>query len=377
MSVRMRRISLAALLLVLAGALWFVAQREGSSRSMTNGDPFAHEAVLHLRLEIPPDALESLRQDARKDVTVVLWEGDRAYRKVEAHLKGATGSFRPVDGKPAITLKFAGPHFYGLRKIHLNNSVEDPAYVNEALGGELFRSVGIPAPRTAHALVEMNGRKLGVYVVKEGFNEDFLARHFKNGRGNFYEPVDGHDIDRELMLQSGPGPATQDDRRALDAAIQETDPTVRLQKLGGLLDLDQFITFMALEVMIGHRDGYSLARNNYRLYHDPGSGRMVFLPHGMDQLFGKEDYPWLPRMSGLVARAVMETPVGQQKYRERFEELFTRLYDAKRLGKRVRQLAAPLRAELPAAERRELDEKLSDTIRRIELRQAWLQRRQR
>ena len=36
----------------------------------------------------------------------------------------------------------------------------------------------------------------------------------------------------------------------------------------------------------GHRDGYCLARNNFRVYHDVDSGRFVFFPHGMDVLFG-------------------------------------------------------------------------------------------
>jgi len=84
---------------------------------------------------------------------------------VALHLKGSAGSFRPVDDKPGLTLILSrgesGGRFHGLRKFHLNNSVQDPTYLSEAVSGGLFRAAGVPAARAAHAVVELNGRKLG------------------------------------------------------------------------------------------------------------------------------------------------------------------------------------------------------------------------
>ena len=90
----------------------------------------------------------------------------------------------------------------------------------------------------------------------------------------------------------------------------------------------EFVDFMAMEVMVGHRDGYCLARNNYRVYYDVDSDKIVFFPHGMDQLFGNPNATWLPHMAGLVAKAVMETPEGRRQYRERFCALFTNVFHA-------------------------------------------------
>src|SRR5205085_9247534 len=104
---------------------------------------------------------------------------------------GGTGSFRPMEDKPALTLDFsrfkAGQKFHGVRRIYLNNSVEDPTYANEKIGSELFLAAGVPAPRVTRALVELNGRALGLYVLKEGFTEEFLARHFNRVSGELYE----------------------------------------------------------------------------------------------------------------------------------------------------------------------------------------------
>ena len=65
--------------------------------------------------------------------------------------------------------------------------------------------------------------------------------------------------------------APKQDRAALEAladAALETDVAKRWPRLEQALDVDRFVDFMAMEVMVGHRDGYCLARNNYRVYHD-------------------------------------------------------------------------------------------------------------
>jgi len=104
-------------------------------------------------LELTPDAIACLKRQPREYVTATVTEGTNVHLQVGVHLKGAVGSFRPVDDKPSLTLDFSrfesGGKFYGLRKIHLNNSVEDPSFVNEIIGSELFRAAGVPAPRLA------------------------------------------------------------------------------------------------------------------------------------------------------------------------------------------------------------------------------------
>src|SRR5438105_148182 len=216
-------------------------------------DLFTNGPVPRLRIEIAPNRLAELRRSSREYVPAMLREGPATYENVGIHLKGSTGSFRGVDDKPALTLSFGkfvpGQRFHGLEKIHLNNSVEDPSYLNEALGSELFRAAGVPAPRVSHALVELNGRFLGLYVLKEGFTRDFLGLHFQRTHGNLYQPVAGHDVDESLARISGNGPEDLADLKALAAAAQEPDLERRWERLGQTLDLSRFISFMAMEVM--------------------------------------------------------------------------------------------------------------------------------
>ena len=169
-------------------ATWWALMTSSAQAAVTNTlqplpgvDVFANGIVHRFQIEIAPSDLAVLRHSSRKYVPALLREGKEVY-KVGLHLKGSTGSFRGLDDKPGLTLELGrfvpGQRFHGLRKIHLNNSVEDPSYLNELLGGELFRDAGVPAPRVGHAVVELNDRRLGLYVLKEGFTEDFLALHF-------------------------------------------------------------------------------------------------------------------------------------------------------------------------------------------------------
>ena len=75
-----------------------------------------------------------------------------------------------------------------------------------------------------------------------------------------------------------------------------------------VLDLDRFISFVAVEVILWHRKGYPMKQNNYRVYNNPASGQMVFLAHDFDELFGQVDGPIDPVWKGLVAESVLSTP---------------------------------------------------------------------
>jgi hypothetical protein len=141
--------------------------------------------------------------------------------------------------------------------------------------------------------------------------------------------------------------------KRLAAAALEPDLGRRWQRLQQTLDMDRFETFMAMELMICHWDGYCLGQNNFRIYHNPGTDRIVFMPSGMDQIFSKADMPWRPDMAGVVARAVMEIPEGREQYAIRFRELFRTLFDSERLTNRINQILVDLRPWLNASVFRE------------------------
>src|SRR5688572_5558899 len=241
---------------------------------------FAGKEVPKIQIEISPEDIKKLEkysfqfgqqeQDPREQVKAVVKEGGKTYKDVGLQLKGAAGSFRSIHDNPALTLNFDkfvdGQTFHGLDKLSLNNSVQDQTFVSEQFCREMFLKAGVPAPRATHAMVELNGRDLGLYVLVQGWNKRFLKQHFKDTSGNLYDGGFLKDIDKELDTNSGDAPTVQTDRVAVLEAVQEKDLAKRREHLEKVLDLDRFLTFVALDVMLWDWDGYAQNRNNYRLF---------------------------------------------------------------------------------------------------------------
>jgi spore coat protein H len=336
---------LAAMVFLHPEAFARPGKKESREREATADALFTNAVVLRLKIEMPRAAMTSLRNDERKYVKATVREGATVYTNVMVHLKGHWGSFRPLDDKPGFTLNLGDTNgtFHGLRKFHLNNSVQDHTYLSEWLCGELFRAAGVPMPRAAHALVELNGRRLGVYVLKETVNRDFLAQYFENTKGNVYGQSVFGDVNTALERMSGHEDDTSRfDLRKLAAAARETNPDRLRERLPKVLDMDRFLSFMAMEVMLCDWDGYTLKQHNYRLYHNLDEDKMVFIPHDKDQMIQKPNERIMPQPAGIVAQAILRLPETTKRYQDRFAQLFTNLFVAPELNRRLDEMAGKL-----------------------------------
>ncbi|MSU34338.1 MAG: hypothetical protein EXS36_04375 [Pedosphaera sp.] len=342
-----------ALLIVLSefSLLARETRDKGKERAHGTDSLFSSGEILLLRLKISDKEMETLRkyqwkfgrQTEREKVQITVREGANLYTNVSVQLKGAAGSFRSIDDRPAFTLNFdrnaKRQTFHGLKKLSLNNSVQDPTYLSEQFCREMFLKTDVPTPRAAHARVELNGRDLGLYVLMEGWDKEFLKRHFKDASGNLYDGGFIKDVTDELSTNSG-DPTDQSDRLALAAAAREPNPTNRLARLEAVLDVDRFLTFMALDVMLWDWDGYPMNRNNWRLFHDRSTGKMVFMPHGMDQMFWKPEGSVLPTVQGLIAQSFIEIPELRKRYLERMRKLRSTVFNVDTMTNRVREIAS-------------------------------------
>ncbi len=311
---------------------------------------FRSGSIPELVIELDDDACEALRADARKYVMGKLREKPRTeYEEVSFKLKGAAGSFREFDDLPSFTVRMdrgdQDQRFHGLRKFHLNKSPQDETYLQELLGSDIFNAAGILTPRVTHARVWINQRDMGLYVVKEGFDPLFIKRGFSDSSGNLYDGGFCQDVDAELEKDEGSGPDDRSDLRNLLEISTEPDLVRRWERLTEVVDVESFLTFMAIEQMLGHWDGYCLNRNNYRLYFDPSTRKAYFLPHGMDQLFQDAEASVLDNPPALVAIAIMQNPAWRAAYRKRISDLLP-LFDADKLKKRVEQVTKRLQPVL-------------------------------
>ncbi|MGL6075813.1 MAG: CotH kinase family protein [Fimbriiglobus sp.] len=282
--------------------------------------------------------LKLLKQNGRNYVRATVKIDDQTFNDVGIHIKGAAGSSRGWDDKPALTVNFdkfvKGQAWKGLDKIHLNNSVQDGTYLNEILCSELSRTMGLPTARAAQATVELNGRKVGMYVVKEGYNSGFVKRNFPNQTdGNLYDGGFLQDIDGNLKLDSGDD-VKREDLKPIIKACQIGDQKKRFEEVSKLIDVDRFYTIAALQILGTDWDGYTRNRNNYRLYL-PKNGKAIFIPHGMDQMFGNPSEGLWHGWGGMVARAILDHPEGKKKTLERLKEMNEKHFKPEKIHARI------------------------------------------
>lgn len=329
-----------SLLVVLAGFLALRWPSESLAQEQPEWGEYFDSADVHeLRLEIEVKAADKLREAPREYVKAQLFEdGKKVPGKVEVKLKGAAGSYQDFDARPGLTVRVAksadGTLFHGMQKFHLNNGAQDGSFLNEWLGAKLFHAAGYAAPRVQHVRLMINERDMGIYVLREGFDQLFVIRNFGSKDGLIYDGGFLQDIDQPLELDYGD---EDDDARPLSkiaSACYAMRFEDRLNETAELVDVDKFLTFMALERLCGHWDGYSLNCNNYRVF-IPEHGKAVFLPHGMDQLFGDPGAGLYDFARALVSRQVMESNALRERYRAELQRLKPIFCDTERWEKAI------------------------------------------
>ena len=178
--------ALGALLLAAAVAMAIAA---GSALAAEEAawlyDP---DTVVEIDLGLSPEAIDALEAEPDEYVkgsfTVKVGGVVKgpALAEVGIRLKGGLGSFRKLSEKAAFKIKFAEfvpkQKYYGLKKLTLNNMVQDPSMVHETLAYDLFRAMGVPAPRTGYAFTRLNGDVIGVQADIETYDDVSLPRMF-------------------------------------------------------------------------------------------------------------------------------------------------------------------------------------------------------
>ena len=145
----------------------------------------------------------------------VIEEGGKTYENVGIHLKGAAGSFRGIDDRPALTLNFdkfqKGQDYHDLDKIHLNNSVQDPSYLNELICSELGAALNLSGWEYVGPYKGMrDGSTLELGRHKLKFIETPHVHHWDSMM--VIEETTGSLFPADLFIQPGEQPAiiTQD-----------------------------------------------------------------------------------------------------------------------------------------------------------------------
>jgi hypothetical protein len=251
--------------------------------------------------------------------------------KVEVRLKGHfNSSFRPLTEKAAFKVKFNKTERYlGLKKMTLNNMVEDPSMIHETLAYSLYRAAGVPASHTGYAYLRVNGEDFGVYLNIETLDDLAMEKRFDgvfDDPQHLYEGESGADVvpggAPEFEVDEG-DEADRSDLEALIAAVNSDAGPEWLPDVMTVADLREMTRMWAVDKYAGFWDGYAGQEgasqpNNYYLYSDP-LGVFQMFPWGTDET-------WERRLSfdgpaGVMFNRCLADPGCAGMYREALLEV--------------------------------------------------------
>jgi len=288
-------------------------------------------------------------------------------------VKGGCGSSRELDSKAAFKANFSWDdpavpgcppirRYKGLKKITLNNQVEDASYTHERIGYDFFQKLGIPVPRVAPVRVYVNKQLWGLYLNVETIDRHFLARHFDSEHGMLYEADYGCDIGEESCFE-----AKFDTDDCDDPLVGDPTDMTPLQRLNTrlaqmprgsfypaidqIIDFDAYLTTWAAASIMGYWDGYPNDPNNYRIYHNPTDDRWTLIPTGIDQLFEENVAPFNP--VGMLSKRCLANKDCKAAFRSKLAKLID-IFEDSDYPTMARAIENQIRTDVEADPRKEI-----------------------
>jgi spore coat protein CotH len=292
-------------------------------------------------ITLTPASFAALESNPRQYVAGHLVFDGRTFGPVGVRLKG-WGSFEPITRKPSLRINIdeyvAGAEFFGLKDLTFDNMDNDFTMMHERVAYRVARLAGIPASRSNHMLLRINGTFYGLYANVESVKKRILTRWFANAGGTL---LDGTDVDftpgyiDDYQLQAGPN-----DRSLLIGlvdALMLSSADAAIAAASGYANLPQFRRFWAMCAVIGQFDSfpYTMPGDDYFIYADPTTHRLWFMPWGMDETFYSAEID-VKDVSSVLAKKCLQSPACFQDFANQTWDLLALTEGIDLEGERVR-----------------------------------------
>lgn len=225
---------------------------------------------------------------------MIRYKGNSSYRGAPSELKVSL----KVDFNRADKQR----RFHGMNQINLNNNAFDPSGMRETLAYDVFRTAGVPAPRTAFArvFVTVPGRYdhqyAGLFTAVEEVDQSFFVERWRQKTGVLAKPENlfgmpafGDDWKNYVRPYSLRITSRPDDAARLAAFIQFLNHSTNedfAKHIDEYLDVDEFLHFLAAQVLIVNADSPLAMDHNYWLTVHPVTHKVMWLPWDMNEAFG-------------------------------------------------------------------------------------------
>jgi len=189
--------------------------------------------------------------------------------------------------------------FYGFKELSLSSGYDDKSLIREKVAPEIFRELNVPAPQTAFYRIYIhNGsgsRYFGLYTAVEVVDDTVIEEQFKSDDGNCYKP-EGPSVS---FAEGGLNLAEFENKtndygdwsdiealyKALHSAQRTSNPEAWRISLESIFDVDTFLRWLAVNIIIQNWDTYGKMPHNYYLYNNPENNLLTWIPWDNNEAF--------------------------------------------------------------------------------------------
>lgn len=203
--------------------------------------------------------------------------------------------------------------------------------MKEVLAMQLFRRVGLQAPREAFVRLYVNNVYLGLYAAVEDVAAPYLQRNLGDSSGTLYEydwtftynfDYLGSNLDnyRIFKAQTNTTRSTFDLYSPIESMVRianEAADDSFESAIAPYLDLQAFARHIAIENFISDDDGLIgfWGMNNFFLYRREGQSRFQIIPWDKDYTFWRFNNEIFTRIdNSVLARRALALPDVRQAY---------------------------------------------------------------
>ncbi len=283
---------------------------------------FDQETLHTFELNLPLEALAEIDADPAAEQYVegsLTFEGE-TISPVGIRYKGSVGAFvnclsgldwanpsghktcTKLSMKVKINWEGREEKFYGLKKLQLHSQNLDASQMRERLGYWLFREMGVPAPRSVHARLLINGEYSGIYALTEQIDGRFTRYNYDDGTGNLYkeiwpvkmngQPYSEFEYLNRLKTNEDENPSAILIRTFAQDIASSTTGNIQ-SVISSWMDVDEIISYAVVDRTIRVDDGpfhwycggSNCSNHNYYWYEEPTAGSLHLIPWDMDNAF--------------------------------------------------------------------------------------------
>jgi hypothetical protein len=223
--------------------------------------------------------------------------------------------------------------FGGYEGVNVKGEYDDGSMFRERLAMFVFGSL-MPAPKTAHARLVVNGDLRGLFTLREDWDSTSIGAHFSQPVGPLYRI-------RPLLPTDDPYKYQSDDptayvpvpwERHIDKAARGDEVVAPFLKalsmnpapLADVTDVDDLLSYLAADAICMLTDGFTgdSGVSDHFQYFDPQSGKFFILPWDPDNSFAShgetpDRYLYARFSRSSLALVVRDQGDWQQQYKNK------------------------------------------------------------